>query len=102
MMKPKIKILSLILLCLTISAAQAQVTIDVSKITCEQFRGYAITDPNNIALWLSGYYNGQRNNTIIKVESFKENLEKVKDYCITNPKVTVMQAVSAVLGNGKQ
>ena len=70
--------------------------------TCEQFRGYAITDPNNIALWLSGYYNGQRNNTIIKVESFKENLEKVKDYCITNPKVTVMQAVSAVLGNGKQ
>jgi hypothetical protein len=50
---------------------------------------------------LSGYYNGQRGNTIIKVESFKENLEKVKDYCITNPKVTVMQAVAAVLGNGK-
>ena len=102
MMKLKINILSPILFCLIISAAQAQVVVDVSKITCEQFRGYAITDPNNIALWLSGYYNGQRNNTIIKVESFKENLEKVKDYCITNPKVTVMQAVSAVLGNGKQ
>ena len=98
----KINKLSLILFCLIISAAQAQVMVDVSKITCEQFRGYAITDPNNIALWLSGYYNGQRNNTIIKVESFKENLEKVKDYCITNPKVTVMQAVSAVLGTGKQ
>ena len=102
MMKFKINILSLILFFLIISAAQAQVMVDVSKITCEQFRGYAITDPNNIALWLSGYYNGQRNNTIIKVESFKENLEKVKDYCITNQKVTVMQAVSAVLGNGKQ
>ena len=64
MVKIKINILSLILFCLIISAAQAQVTVDVSKITCEQFRGYAITDPNNIALWLSGYYNGQRNNTI--------------------------------------
>ena len=62
MMKFKINILSLILFFLIISAAQAQVTVDVSKITCEQFRGYAITDPNNIALWLSGYYNGQRYN----------------------------------------
>jgi hypothetical protein len=101
MMKPKINILSLIFLCLIISAAQAQVTIDVSKITCQQFRSYAITDPNNIALWLSGYYNGQRNNTIIKVESFKENLEKVKDYCITHQAITVMQAAEAILGVGK-
>ena len=102
MVKLKINLLSLILFSLIISAAQAQVMVDVSKITCEQFRGYAITDPNNIALWLSGYYNGQRGNTIVNVQSFKENVEKVKDYCITNPKVTVMQAVSAVLGNGKQ
>jgi hypothetical protein len=101
MMKPRINVLSLIFLCLIISAAQAQVTIDVSKITCQQFRSYAITDPNNIALWLSGYYNGQRKNTIIKVESFKENLEKVKDYCITHQAVTVMQAVEAILDVGK-
>ena len=100
MMKLKIDVLSLIILGILISTAQAQVTIDVSKITCEQFRSYAITDPNNIALWLSGYYNGRRNNTIIKVESFKENLGKVKDYCITNPTVTVMQAVEVLLGNG--
>ena len=96
-----ISMLSLISFFLITSAAQAQVAIDVSKITCQQFRSYAITDPNNIALWLSGYYNGQRNNTIINVESFKENLEKVKDYCITHPTVTVMQTVEAVLGISK-
>ena len=43
----------------------------------------------------------QRNNTIIKVESFKKNLEKAKHYCITHPTVTVMQAVVALLSNGK-
>jgi hypothetical protein len=100
MMKSKINILSLILTgCLT-SASQAQVTIDVSKITCEQFRNYAITDPNNIALWLSGYFNGKRGNTIVNVQSFKDNLEKVKDYCITNPKVTVMHAVEGIISKG--
>jgi acid stress chaperone HdeB len=100
-MRLKTPILSLIVGGLMISAAQAQVTIDVAKITCEQFRNYTITDPNNIALWLSGYYNGKRNNTVIKVETFKENVEKVKDYCITHPSVTVMQVVEMLFGNEK-
>jgi acid stress chaperone HdeB len=100
-MRLKTAILSPIVGGLMISAAQAQVTIDVAKITCEQFRNYTITDPNNIALWLSGYYNGKRNNTAIKVETFKENLEKVKDYCITHPSVTVMQVVGKLFGNEK-
>jgi len=85
---------------LAVAEAQAQVTIDVSKITCDQFRNYSVTDPSNIALWLSGYYNGQRHNTIVSVTSFKENLEKLKDYCITNQNMTVMQAVEAILGKG--
>lgn len=83
---------------LSVIQAQGQVTIDVAKITCEQFRSYSITDPKNIALWLSGYYNGQRNNTIISASSFSENLDRLKDYCITNPTTTVMQAVEAILG----
>jgi len=101
MMKPKVITLTLTLVCLVISPAQAQVTIDVSKITCEQHLGFKITDPNNIALWLSGYYNGQRGNTIIEPQSFKENIEKLKNYCFTNPKVPVMQAVEIVFGKGK-
>ena len=101
MVKSKTNILSLILFCSVISGAQAQVTIDVSKITCEQFRGYSITDPNNIALWLSGYYNGKRGNTVVSVQHFKEVLGQVKDYCITNPKITVMQAGEAILSKSK-
>jgi len=96
--KTNITILTLTFLCLVMPAAKAQVTIDVSKITCQQFRSYTITNPNNIALWLNGYYNGRRNNTVINVETFKENLEKVKDYCITHPTVTVMESVEALLG----
>ena len=38
----------------TAPAARAQVMLDVSKITCEQFAGYKITTPQNIAIWLSG------------------------------------------------
>ena len=43
--------------------AHAQVMLDLSKVTCDQWAGYKITNPQNIALWLSGYYNGKRGNT---------------------------------------
>ncbi|HEX5210614.1 MAG TPA: HdeA/HdeB family chaperone [Pseudolabrys sp.] len=99
---PRFAVPVLLLACCAGSAAEAQVTIDVAKITCEQFRNYAITDPNNIAIWLSGYYNAKRNNTVIDVQAFKESLEKVKDYCITRPNLTVMQAAKeAVIDKAK-
>ena len=57
-------------------AAHAQTMIDVSKITCEQFLLDKITNPNNIALWISGYYNGKRNNTLLDVQGLQDHMEK--------------------------
>ena len=52
--------------------AQAQTTIDISKITCEQWLAFKVADPDHIALWLSGYFNGRRDNTVVEVQSFKK------------------------------
>jgi acid stress chaperone HdeB len=91
-----------LLFCLSAGpAAYAQTTVDVSKITCEQFLLYKITDPNNIAIWLSGYYNGKRDNTVIDVQGLQDHLSKVKDYCRSNYTKTVMQAVETVVGAPK-
>jgi acid stress chaperone HdeB len=79
------------------SAAGAQVTIDVAKITCDQFTLYKVTDPQNIAIWLSGYYHGQRNDTMVDTMELATYERKVKDYCNLNPQVTVMQAVESML-----
>lgn len=85
----------------TVVAAPAQTMLDVSKITCEQFLLYKITDPNNIAIWLSGYYNGKRGNTVIDVQGLQDHLSKVTDYCRSNYTTTVMQAVETVVGAAK-
>jgi len=64
------------------ASAQAQVIIDVSKITCDQYvHSKKITTPNLIAAWLSGYYNAKRNNRIIDLETLEDNVSKVKNYC---------------------
>jgi acid stress chaperone HdeB len=78
---------------------QAQVTVDVTKITCEQvlLEKLAWTE-RDIMLWLSGYYNGKRNNTIIEPETIKKDEEKVNSYCYQHRETTVMDAVKNVLG----
>ena len=76
--------------------AQAQVTIDMSKVTCEQFLGYKIINPNDIAMWLSGYYNAQRSNTIIDTETLAAQKRELQDYCLRNLKAPVMQAIETL------
>jgi acid stress chaperone HdeB len=78
--------------------AHAQVTVDVSKITCEQYILFTVADPHDIAVWLSGYYNGKRNNTVLDTQQFREHGKKVMEYCELNLKSTVMDAVEKVLG----
>ena len=84
-----------------VPAARAQVTLDVSKITCDQFTGYKITNPQNIAIWLSGYYNGKRGNTILDTQGLAANAKKLQDYCIQNPQTAVMHAVETLFSVDK-
>ena len=51
-------------------------------------------------LWLSGYYNGKRNNMIINFQTIKNDEEKVRLYCYHNLEMTVLDAIKNV-GLGK-
>ena len=77
-------------------SASAQVTLDVAKITCDQYSGYKITDPRNIAIWLNGYFNGKRNHTLLDTQLLEANAKKLTEYCIMHPQVPVMQAVETL------
>jgi hypothetical protein len=76
-----------------VSDAQAQVTLDISRITCDQFLGYRTIHPDEIAMWLSGYYNGQRGNTTIDTETLNAQKRSLQEYCLRNLNVPIMQAI---------
>ena len=84
---------SLVVALIAARIALAQVTIDMSKITCDQFLGYKIINPNDIAMWLSGYYNAQRGNTIIDSETLAAQKRDLQDYCLRNLQVPIIQAI---------
>ena len=102
-------------------SVRAQVSIDVSKITCDEyvhdkiptsdFISFSAVGPLPlearsmlsrwvIAEWLSGYYHAKRNNWIIQTESFEDNVNKLNNYCYDekNFKVPIMEAIERVLG----
>jgi hypothetical protein len=106
------------------ASTQAQVGVDVSKITCDQFVHDKIPIPSStsfsfsavgskeaqpmlsrwlITAWLGGYYNAKRNNRIVDLETFEDKVNKVTNYCYDekNWKVPVMKAVEQVLGGSK-
>jgi len=76
--------------------AQGQTTIDVAKITCEQF--LMSRDTQSFAVWLNGYYHGQHNDPVVAVEQAKKNAKRLGSACVApkNAKLPVMQVIEAV------
>jgi acid stress chaperone HdeB len=69
-MRPYLFAVALLTL-LSASPAQAQVTIEVAKITCLQFVSGEIGQPRTVAAWLSGYYHGKKNSTSVDKQAFE-------------------------------
>ena len=78
--------------------AEAQVVVDVSKITCDQFVTYKIENPEYIAIWLDGYYHGTRGDMKVDIQTLSADAKKVEIYCLSKPEVPLVQAVNTVLG----
>jgi acid stress chaperone HdeB len=92
----------MVLLPITSSPLSAQVTIDVAKITCQQFATYKVAHPDRIAIWLDGYAHGKRGeDLIVDTQVLAGKADEVKNYCIKNPDVLLMQAVETLFGSGR-
>jgi hypothetical protein len=63
--------------------AQAQVTVDVSKITCDQLLMEKSVPAKYVVLWFSGYYNGKRNHTIIEPEAMDQTSRRLTSIATT-------------------
>ena len=87
--------LGLLITLLSASIAIAQVSIDVSKVTCDQFANSKVGPPRTTAIWLNGYYHGKRGSTTIDTQQSEAIFGELMDFCRTgeNGKVLVMQAL---------
>ena len=78
--------------------AQEKMVVDMRKLTCSQLTKLGFQDFAGLTMWLSGYYNSSIRNTVVDLEQFARAATKVKDYCQTNARATVLSAAERVLG----
>jgi len=93
--------LGLILALEKVPPAQAQVTLDISKVTCDQYNAYKVTNPQNIAIWVNGYYHGKRGDVTLETQRLVENARKLRDYCRRNRETLVLEAVETLFGKDR-
>ncbi|WP_395667220.1 HdeA/HdeB family chaperone [Methylocella sp.] len=82
--------------------AQAQITYDVTKVTCEDYLAMPPQVSHDFSAWMSGWFNQKSNNAVINFDGFAQNVENVKKWCGTNPKASVFDGLTRAAANAKQ
>ena len=73
--------------------ARAQVILDMSLISCEQYLEYSPSRQEMVAAWMSGYFNASINQPVVSVERFEYNKRVVTDYCREHRRESFMSAM---------
>ena len=93
-MKARLLLASALFMFVQIPTMQAQVTVDVVKIMCEQLSMEELPfSSREVILWLSGYYHREHNNTVIEPDAIKRDANNLNTYCFEHGETTVMDAL---------
>ena len=68
-----------LLIAFAVQSARAQMTVDISKITCDQFN--VMEKQDSVAIWLSGFYHGQKRDPVLDMSAFEETVRKYRAMC---------------------
>jgi hypothetical protein len=92
------------LMLFALPTAQAQTTVDVAKITCEQFTDLTVATPDTIAIWLNGYHHGLQRSTVVDAQQLKDQAQNLMSYCLYQVKggsVTILEAAEKLFTSNK-
>ena len=78
--------------------ANAQLTIDMGKITCGQYLAMPPSQSDNFSAWMSGWFSYQNRRTFVDILLHQKNIAIVKDWCKYHPTESVMSGLQKSLG----
>ena len=77
------------------SLCNAQVKIDMGRVTCEQYLAMSPDDSSDFSAWMSGWFNQKNGYTFIDLGAFRRNVENVKQWCKSHKSKSVMTGLQA-------
>jgi acid stress chaperone HdeB len=92
-MNPKTLAMAAVLAASSAMPARAQVIVDMSLITCDQFLKSPPERKDVLAAWMGGYFSATKNLSTIDARYFARNTTKVSSYCNKAKNETLMSAI---------
>ena len=92
-MKPKAIATAALLAALSATPARAQLVVDMSLISCDQFLKSPQERRDVLSAWMGGYYSAMKNLTTIDARYVVRNSQKVATYCKKAKNETLMSAI---------
>ena len=87
------------ILCLAVAltfapgSSEAQVTLDMSRITCADYVAMPPAQTRTFSAWMSGWFNHRLGYITVGLDDFARNVASIKQWCTTSPGATVMAAL---------
>jgi hypothetical protein len=78
---------------ITPGPSYAQMTIDMSRITCADYLAMPPDRSEIFSAWGSGWYNQRFGYLTVGFADFERNVASVKQWCTSNPQRTIMAAL---------
>jgi hypothetical protein len=73
--------------------AQAQVLVDMTRITCGEYVSLPPEQSRIFSAWMSGWFNQKTGYAWVDLNAYERNIASVKKYCATSPREPVMTAL---------
>jgi hypothetical protein len=79
-------------------AANAQLTIEMANIRCDQYLAMPPAQSRDFSSWMSGWFSYQLGKTTIDLVTHQKNIANVKAWCQYHPQETVMSGLKNATG----
>ena len=88
-----------LLFCLGLAAASlpgaghAQMTMDMSRLTCANYSAMSPGQARIFSAWMSGWFNQKFGYVSVGFDDFARNVASVNQWCLSNPQESIMAAL---------
>ena len=79
-------------------AANAQLTIEMANIRCDQYLAMPPDQSRDFSSWMSGWFSYQLGKTTSDLVTHQKNIANVKAWCQYHPQETVMSGLKNATG----
>ena len=74
-------------------ASYAQVTLDMTQVTCASYLAMSPSQARIFSAWMSGWFNQRFGYITVGFDDFARNVASISQWCAGNPQTTIMAAL---------